>query len=105
MRLIFRLCFKVKLFDKFHELWRGRVSILQQVLVQVVLVVKLGNFRLFIKLDTILRTPVSTSDVLEQFELSVLSLFRAGILLSFRHVEGQSQHLFLVRGVKVQLLD
>ena len=67
MMLVFRLCFEVKMFDKCLELRRGRVSILQQVLIQVVLVVELSYFGLFIKLDTILRTPVSASDVLEQF--------------------------------------
>ena len=92
--LVFRLCFKVKMFDKCLELWRGRVSILQQVLIQVVLVVELSDFGLFIKLNTLLRIPVSASDVLEQLQLSVLSWFGAWILLSLSQVEGQSQHLF-----------
>ena len=60
------LCIEVEHSDQILELWRSRVSLVQQILVQVIFEVEFSDFGLWVKLNILILLIISASDILEK---------------------------------------
>ena len=60
------LCIEVEHSDQILELWRCRVSLVQQILVQVIFEVEFSDFGLWVKLNILILLIISASDILEK---------------------------------------
>ena len=60
------LCIEVEHSDQILELRRSRVSLVQQILVQVIFEVEFSDFSLWVKLNILILLIISASDILEK---------------------------------------
>ncbi len=100
------LCFanKVELVDEFFELWGVGVNVFEEICVQVLFKVELGNFGLVVDHDASICVPVLSSQFFENLHLDLTSS-RLRRLLSFSKEEGERKEFFLVRWVQVKLVN
>lgn len=102
--LILCLADEVELVDEFFELRGAGVHVFEKLGVQVLLIVKLSDFSFRVHVDTSIIEPILTGELLEDVELD-LAHSRRGSFRSLGEVEGQSEELFLVRRIQVELFD
>lgn len=102
--LVFRVRAVVDLANELKEFVTLRVSVLEQVLVDELFVVKLCDFLLGVNVEAIEFVPLIACNLLEQFPLG-LTLFGDWFFRPLRHEEGKRQHLFAISIVHANLVN
>ena len=95
---------KVESTDEASEVFSIAVDVLEELRVEVVLVIELGDLGLVIANHGAILMPLLPSQSLEEFHL-VLAVSRLGCLLSLGEVEGEGEELLSVGGGQSELVD